>query len=277
MTIHFYTPPEPAKNRLEFFQFPGGELHLRAGSEGAPPSLAVVVGTDPKDLLKLALWADYVRVHDLTPRAFVPYLPAARADRGAPFGAKVYADFINVAGLSEIVVFDPHSEVGPALVNKVRVVTPTRVILDTVLSQKRVGEFAGVIAPDEGAVGRAKAVADAAGLPLYRAKKQRDFDTGKILGLTVDALPDEGKLLVVDDICDGGGTFKLLAAKTNLPPERLELWVSHGIFSGTAHELQDHYSTIWTTNSHPAAANSVAPQHVINILPYLYEGDPYHD
>lgn len=248
------------------FQFPGGEWHLRV-PEAETPAHAVLTGCDMNDLAVLGLWADWV--HSLGGRAIahIPYLPAARADRGLPFGARVYADFINSIGLDEVVVFDPHSQVAPELIANVRIVESTDIIADRVLPT---GDYTGILAPDAGAVHRAQLVADRAGLPLFTASKSRDFATGRLTGFHAPAdLPAEGRILIVDDICDGGGTFMGLAEATGLPLERLDLWVSHGIFSGRAALLNEYFSEIFTTDSHTGADNPDVGATVLALAPYL--------
>jgi len=67
--------------------------------------------------------------------------------------------------------------------------------------------YTGIIAPDKGALNRAEALAHAFEVPLYIGGKTRDFETGKLTGFTMESLPEGGKFLIVDDICDGGGTL----------------------------------------------------------------------
>jgi len=56
--------------------------------------------------------------------------------------------------------------------------------------------------------------------------------------------------LIVDDICDGGGTFMGLAEKLQEKQAgHLFLAVSHGIFSQGLSELQKHFKQIFCTNS----------------------------
>lgn len=258
-------------SRVEPFQFPGGEWHLRV-PDNETPTVAIVSGADVNDLVILALWADWARSVGASPVAHIPYLPAARADRGVPFGAKVYADLINAAGLDEVVVFDPHSPVAPSLINNVRIVDSTRVVRNAVTGRSGLTfDYAAVVAPDKGAVDRASRVASAMHLPLLTATKKRDEATGKLLEFHApEGIPDTGRLLVVDDICDGGGTFIGLAEKMNVGRERLSLWVSHGIFSGGANTLTEHFGAIYTTDSHPGARREDVGAHVTNLDPYLY-------
>lgn len=251
------------------FAFPGGELHLSLPDpHDAPLERARITGCTSDDLVLLNLWADAVRqAGTACTVAQIPYLPAARADRGAPFGAKVYADLINAARVDEVVVFDPHSPVAPGLIHNVRIVEPTAAILEHVIPA---GDYAAILAPDKGAVPRAAAVADEAGLPLYCATKTRDFATGKLSGFAApDGLPKTGRVLIVDDICDGGGTFMGLAAVLGIPRARLDLWVSHGIFSGRAAQLGDAFQNIYTTDSHTGAHHPGVNANVIPLDPYL--------
>lgn len=272
MTIKLYAQQadgSASPSAIEPFQFPGGEWHLRLPDAPEVAAYALVTGCDADDLVLLGLWADSVRQQGQRAVAQVPYLPAARADRGNPFGAKVYADLINAAGLDEVVAFDPHSPVSPSLVNNVRVVYSAHVVADVLRKRVAAGEFSAVLAPDGGAVDRASRAAEALGLPLFTATKSRDFDSGKLTNFHVPELPMEGKILVVDDICDGGGTFRGLATAADIGPGRLALWVSHGIFSGQADQLTEYFSEIWTTDSHPGAHRADVGAHIVELAPYL--------
>lgn len=254
---------------IEPFKFPGGEWHLRLPAEPETPAYARVNGCTADDLVLLGLWADSAHQAGHRAIAHIPYLPAARADRGTPFGAKVYANMINAAGLDEVVVFDPHSPVAPSLVQNVRIVYSAEVLAEVLREAGEADSYRAVLAPDKGAVERASKAADALGLPLFTATKTRDFDTGKLTSFEVPQLPRSGRILVVDDICDGGGTFRGLATAAGIGRDRLGLWVSHGIFSGAAGELTGHFAQIFTTDSHPGARRADVGAHVTELAPYL--------
>ncbi|WP_159602435.1 phosphoribosyltransferase family protein [Agromyces humi] len=273
ITFHAKSHGYHIRSTLQSFKFPGGECHLK----GHPPvdevqTYAIIRGADANELLTARMWVEAARQLDNTGELtlYIPYLPGARADRGTPFGAKDYADLINMIGADKVVAFDAHSEIMPALVDNLTVVGSARTIRNAVTSRSLgTGRYTGVIAPDKGAVSRAAEAAAALHLPLYRAEKNRDFETGKILGITCEPLPEDGTYLVVDDICDGGGTFAALAQATGLHRDRLGLYVSHGIFSGNAAALNEHYSEIITTDSHPGAHNPDVAARVVPILPNL--------
>lgn len=273
MSIEVYTNEdgEIRESTGKVMQFPAGEQHYVRDDLEIGPVAIVVRGASSEDLMSAAMVS--AAFHDMARQAFlvIPYLPGARQDRGVPFGAKVYSEFIRkVINPDKILTVDPHSEVMPELLT----ITPSfpypksygvpsvypaaRAVSRAVATRTDYGwnsPYVGIIAPDAGARGRAESVARKLELPLYQALKHRDFDTGKLSGFSCEELPSEGKLLVVDDICDGGGTFNGLAEVTGLGKDRLDLWVTHGVFSGRAPSLREHFGQIHTTDSHPGHSN----------------------
>jgi len=210
-------------------------------------------GADANDLMTVAMWADACHQAGSRTVLQLPYLPGARQDRGIPFGAKVYADFINSMNIDQVICLDPHSPVMPGLIRNLTVISSDNLVRKYVVGRAdrdQPQRYAGIIAPDKGAVARATAVADICHLPVYKAEKHRDPDTRQLSGFTCEPLPDTGRFLVVDDICDGGGTFMGLAEATGLPKERLGLYVTHGVFTDRAAALADHFGEIWSTNSY---------------------------
>lgn len=187
----------------------------------------------------------------------IPYFPGARQDRsqdGEALTAKVYADIINAQGYESVCVYDPHSDVTPALLNNCATVEQYAIAnkcLDRA-KQDILGckEFDAIIAPDAGAQKKAAKVASALRLPLYVATKTRDTSTGQ-LGAPVmycESLPE--RVLIVDDICDGGGTFAQLAPVLKAKGAKsVSLYVTHGIFSKGLAPLAEHFDHIFTTNS----------------------------
>lgn len=315
MSIELYTRTKGGwlvRPDIEFFQFPGGEWHLR-GSDYSDfqAHYAVVHGGSADDIVKLLLWQDFLADRNdyeaqLKLHAFVPYLPAARADRGKPFGARVYMGLLSEFAGS-LYYTDPHSQVVVDELTDYRSTSQTvveipfeKAAVRAVAGRSGITSYVGVIAPDKGAHARAQRVGDALQVPTYFASKQRDFETGKlssfnapeewtvdydfrrdtIRGMPVvrdgDAVykavpPTEGRYLVVDDICDGGGTFMGLASVLGIPRENLDLWVTHGIFSGNAGQLVHAYGNVFTTDSHPGAHNPEVGARVTPLLPYFIE------
>lgn len=265
---------EIIKSALSPFTFPAGEAHTKREDrrELEPTEIAVLYGSADihSDLFQLKMWADYLHRQPQTIRkvAVIPYFPGARADRGEPFGLRVYVDEIERMGLDRVVIFDPHSQKTPELLADIRgtdlrVVYPEDLVEDyrnAGTSPRHFDYYDGIIAPDAGAVLRAQGVARVLGLPVYTAEKSRDFETGKLTGFKLEGLPSDGRYLIVDDICDAGGTFLGLADASGLGRDQLSLYVSHGVFSKMALvELPKSFNTILTTTSYDPRRNLNIP------------------
>lgn len=190
-------------------------------------------------------WFDQMAERGLPmPELILPYFPGARQDRLNPTGdalftAKSVAMEINRRGFPSVTVIDPHSDVVPALVDRCRVVQ----LVDAIGPLDR---YTAVIAPDGGAEKRAAKVAQKLGLPLMHAWKTRNVTDGSLSGFGVEPLDPEGLYLIVDDICDGGGTFLGLSEIMNA---RAHLAVTHGVFSKGASTLLMNFEHIFTTDS----------------------------
>lgn len=190
-------------------------------------------------------------------RLILPSIPGARQDRLNPegdylFTVKSVAKMINDRGFDEVVTVDPHSNVGPALIDRCHVVPLAEVLtgfnLDSDGQEVNLG-YEAVIAPDAGASRRAFEVAQLLEIPVWQAGKHRDVATGKLSGFEAPRdVKEYGKYLLVDDICDGGGTFLGLAGA--FPKyARLDLYVTHGIFSQGTDKLLERFDNIFTTDS----------------------------
>lgn len=259
------------ESTLNFYRFPAGEpnIHDTATSINETLLYAFVTGCEADDLILLGMAADYAHQKGTDLTVFMPYLPGARADRGIPFGAQVYANIINSLQLKEIICFDPHSEVMPSLINNVTVIDLVDVLKRSDLSTNL---YSAVISPDAGALRRATQVAEFLTVPVVEAGKHRDFQTTRLTGFHCNPLPDpDGLYLIVDDICDGGGTFFGLAETININPEQLHVWVSHGVFNGKAKRITQKFSKIYTTNSHPGCYNPEVGAKVTDLLPYFLQ------
>lgn len=213
----------------------------------------------PKSLasfMAAMFWIDAIaeRGHPV-PDLVLPFVPGARQDRlndsgDYLFTAKSIANEINVRGFPSVTVLDPHSEVTPALIDRCRVTHAA----DCLTIPK--GKYAAVISPDAGAEKRAGLVANKLGLPLIHAWKTRDVATGAITGFGYDdeafAMSAAETVLVVDDICDGGGTFVGLAQAIKARDGNrrdLHLFTTHGIYSKGVDVLRPHFSHIYCTDS----------------------------
>ena len=165
---------------------------------------------------------------------FMPYIPNARMDRAHDedvFTLKWFAEEINRCEFSRVVVFDPHSDVAPALIDRCEVHTPIREICQVIEESKP----DVIYFPDAGAMKRYEETVHWAldrkkcSAYIIHGDKKRDWVTGKILGLDVvgEVKPGE-KVLMIDDICSYGGTMFYSAKKLKeLGAGDIDTYVSH--------------------------------------------------
>lgn len=248
---------------LKTLKFPGGEMHVTVGACETPAALLIHAHlTDSDAVMSLLMVTDALR------RAFpgvsvaldMPYVPYARQDRAANPGealsAKVFCNLINAQNYARVIVQDPHSDVVPALLDRVEVENPVPVLRRVVdCIRERSGRNVALVAPDAGARKRVLKLGAELGLDVVFGDKKRDTRTGRISGTEVlGELPD-CPLLVVDDICDGGRTFVELAsvlASHQASRRRTHphyLFVTHGIFSKGLDVLLTHYDTVFTRHN----------------------------
>jgi ribose-phosphate pyrophosphokinase len=245
--------------------FSGGEVNVRIPDiKGYPPNVmnATIFAKISSSDIIIAV----IQLADALRRRFpyleklyleMPYAPYARQDRvcntGESLSSKVFADMINFCNFDKVVIYDAHSEVMPALLNKCKSVGVLNVItnqfkLDNLLSEKKVV----LVAPDFGSTKKIEKIAEYYNhTSIIQGVKHRDLQTGVLSGFGYYGEAKHKDLLIVDDICDGGGTFVGLANKLrDGGAKSISLFVTHGIFSrGYEYLLDNGIDVIYTTNS----------------------------
>jgi len=253
------------KSEIEFehFTFPGGEPHIKILSNLKSEKEVVITqrirSFNNIGLLLLAVNAlKNMGIKSLN--LFLPYLPGARQDRlmtdGEPLTVKVYANLINAQNFKSVTIFDPHSEVTSALLNNCTVINNHNFIKKIV---DHINTELLLISPDGGALKKIYKVAKhLQNYEVVECSKTRDVKTGALSGFKAYSNDLQGKdCLIIDDICDGGGTFLGLAKELKSKNSgKLYLAVSHGIFSKGFDELNAFYEKIFTTDSFQTLNNT---------------------
>lgn len=186
---------------------------------------------------------------------FMPYVPHARMDRVKSsrdvFTLKYFAEIINSLRFDEVIVLDPHSHVSEALIDNLYVIHPYVYLEGVIEIIRSKGDFM-LFYPDEGAM---KRYASDIKIPYCFGIKNRDWETGRILGLNIAGKVEDiaGKnILIVDDICSRGGTFLHSARRLKeVGAEDIYLFVSHCENTILQGELLDGdlIKRVYTTNS----------------------------
>jgi len=252
------------------FTYPAGELQVRLRN----PAMDQIVGADQvsilarilgsHDVLKMAMLSSAVEGLNRTARIefILPYLPYARADRrfvvGDCFGLEVFGNILASCAPTSVLTLDAHSDI-----SRLKIPNLTNASSDEFIT-KAIGDFTeghdhiNILYPDEGAAQRYRVKScyfkKSGGVVTTRyshATKKRDPATGKFLGFTVPEIGNDYPVLIIDDICDGGGTFKGIAEalQDEVPRERLGLYVTHGIFSKGPSAVSTYFSKVYCTNS----------------------------
>jgi ribose-phosphate pyrophosphokinase len=192
---------------------------------------------------------------------YIPYLPYGRQDKEtsneSTFALRTFLALLPQWPI--YVTLDIHSDVAIDLYSKhgftpcVMSISPTQYIRTAIVRS----EATVVVFPDEGA--RKRYLDDLYISEFVVLAKNRDQLTGRILSQTIDksasnfsSLADK-RLLIVDDICDGGRTF-ISAAQVLREFEQkitsIDLYVTHGIFSQGRECLHEGgIRNIYTTKS----------------------------
>lgn len=239
--------PEKSDLGFEKIKFPDGQPHLKfdmaqiAALPKNEPLRILTRMASADDLLWLLFAHNTLCYQEFTHiELHLTYLLAARMDRvmndGEPFSLKVIAGIINQAGFKKICIFDNHSEVSTALIDRSYTVTNHRFVQDSIAHyfQHHPSHPWCIVSPDAGALKKIHKLARF--LPaeeVVECMKERDLSTGKLLTFkTTETDLQQKTCFIIDDICDGGGTFAGTAqVLRNKNAGAIVLIVSHGIFS----------------------------------------------
>lgn len=250
---------------IKFHTFSGGEEHVNVSLPYSNVKNVEILAriNSSSELMRLLLVTDAIRhLGDYDISLSIPYCPYSRQDRvcapGDSFSLKLFANLINAQGYDKVYVTDAHSTVATALLENVveRPQSSFAVGLASRLGILGLANYKYIVAPDAGASKKAVDFAKTYNLMTHvdvvQALKVRDPVTGNITKTTVlkdDFVEDD--VLIVDDICSGGMTFRLLArVLKEHGAGKIGLFVTHGIFDfGVDVLFNDNIDQIYTTDS----------------------------
>ena len=203
----------------------------------------------------------------------MPYVVNSRLDRthsdNEVFTLKYFAEIINDLKFNKVVIVDPHSIVSEALIDNVCVLRPSNIISNVIDTMRSLNEFKREIViyfPDDGAYKRYKDMPCFKNFNCIYGKKERDWETGKILGIEIydkngSKLTNEIEncdILMVDDIISYGGTLAYSADKLKeMGAAHISAYATHvenSVLDEEKGTLLKRYKdniidTVYTTNS----------------------------
>lgn len=253
--------PDRSDIRFETMIFPDGQPHIKLDVKSVQhisrkePLQIICRINNPNDLMMVLFiksTLDYMEFEHI--ELCISYLMAARMDRvmldGEPFSLKVVAGILNQGNFKKIKIFDPHSEVATALIDRSYAVTNHLFVKDALEDYFQHNKPAAycLVSPDAGALKKIHKLAHFLQIEnVVECMKERDLKTGALTSFKTTIADLSGQTcFIIDDICDGGGTFagtaKMLKEKG---AQKVVLIVSHGIFSkgNTIAFIDEIYST----------------------------------
>ncbi|MBK1809250.1 ribose-phosphate pyrophosphokinase [Clostridium sp. YIM B02505] len=185
----------------------------------------------------------------------IPYMPYSRMDRTegmTVFTLKHLCKLINSLNFERVTVYEPHSEVSVALLDRVKVVNMSQALTKELLKDLNDEDEIYLVYPDAGAAKRYEKQIEHE--KVLTANKERDFKTGRIKSLKINGEVSSKafKAVIVDDLCSKGGTFILTSEELKkLGAKEIYLIVTHcedTIFEGEILKT-DLIKEVFTTNS----------------------------
>lgn len=197
---------------------------------------------------------------------FATYLLGARSDRKFANGTcnylkHVVATVINSQKFKQVYVYDPHSDVTEGVIDNF-IKVHNLDFIECVISDIKSKNYKNIVlvSPDSGALKKTYCIAEFCKIPdMIIATKHRSIGDNAISNTTLSSTSQfvsDSTLVIIDDICDGGRTFKHLANlihntkfKNDEPfTGHIILVVSHGIFSNGLTALAE-FDEIYYTDS----------------------------
>lgn len=250
----------PSENPIDYeaFIFNGGEPHIKltlTKTDRLSEDVLIIQRIcNSDDFLLLLLATDALKRAGFQKiSVLLPYFPAARQDRvmvpGEALSLKIYTQLINQQQYERVIIFDPHSAVTEALLDRVEVIS-NHGFINQVL-QRLNDPNIYLVAPDAGATKKIYQLAQQLNIQnVITCEKTRNLNTGQLSEFKIHADDLSGKTcLIVDDICDGGRTFMGIAeALKKKNAQKVYLAVSHGIFSDGLIKFDQLLDQIFTTD-----------------------------
>ena len=248
--------------------FPDGEVHLELMKPIKDGYVNVICRiTNANDLFILMQLSDILNRQSIHIRHLeIFYLMGMRCDRvfdmSRPFTLEIVSKVINNLNVTgSVVLVEPHSERSLDMINHAAPLHTTSAIAHSLFDANPDLLY---VTPDNGAFERYGSKIPFA----VKCSKVRDASTGKLLEFKADDIISvKGRdLLMIDDLCDGGGTFVGLAPKIReFNPKSLSLAVTHAVQLDGIKRVAGVYDKVYITNSYKEWQNEKLPSNVVVI------------
>ncbi len=262
-------------------RFKDGEIRVQIKENIRGEDVFIIQSTHPpaENLLELIFLIDAaMRASAKRITAVIPYFGYARQDRKdqprVPISAKVVANLIQSGGAHRVLTIDLHADQIQGFFD---------IPVDNLFATAAFKEYLGkldksqwtAVAPDVGAIKRARAIAKKIGdLPLALIDKRRPEPN---IAEAVHVIGDvkDKNLLILDDIIDTGNSIKgAVVSLIENGAKKIKVAASHALFSDNAIDrlnIQGLDEIIVTNTIHIDKAPNSSNLTVLSIAPLLAE------
>ncbi|WP_297425508.1 ribose-phosphate pyrophosphokinase [Clostridium sp.] len=244
--------------KVNITKFPNGESLINSDNlnvANAVNTIKLKFESD-NDITHLIFLKGHLDELNLKCKLVIAYMPYSRMDRTEGltiFTLKHLCRLVNALKFDEVSIYEPHSDVCVALLDRVKVINMSKSLAEKAIEYiDKNNEDLYLIYPDAGAAKRySKQIKYE---KVLTANKERDFKTGYIKKLDINGNTESEKFkaVIVDDLCSKGGTFILTAKKLKeMGATEIYLAVTHcedTIFDGDILKT-DLITKVFTTNS----------------------------
>lgn len=240
--------------KYNIITFHDGEPHIELGYiDRKEPVMVHCRITNPRELFILMQVIDILDRQEVIYRIFIYYLMGMRMDRvmdfNRPFTLKIISDILNRSKAESIFITEPHSD-------RISFFNNSKIFADSTWSLVSyhidINNYI-LVFPDKGAQERY------CGLwfdnnSVIKCSKVRDVKTGQLSSFKIEnpELIGDKPLMILDDLCDGGGTFVGVAneIKKIKPDVDLNIYVTHMVNYNGLTNLSMNFNHVWYTNSY---------------------------
>lgn len=243
----------------DIINFSDGEKHIKFITEiNRKDSVKVICRiTSMDELFILMQVGDILNRMEVEWALVITYLMGMRMDRvmsfNEAFSLKIVAKTINDMHPDAVFIVEPHSDRTLKLINNS---TPLmNQFAEAAIVDKEHNYM--IVFPDAGAKLRYGEALENK-VPMMTCHKKRDPATGKLSGFGIDnpevlnEYPECNAFFVIDDLCDGGGTFCGIAdqLKELRPDFHRTLAITHAVAARGIYKVMDYYNDLFITNSY---------------------------
>lgn len=249
---------EKSDIKYSISHFPDGEVQITLEEFSHKDEVNVRCRiTSAEDLFILMQVSDILVRHGMYFSISIYYLMGMRMDRvmdfNRPFTLNMIVRILDNLGASEVALFCPHSDMSLDLFRKTSVHQIHNEVWDGFISKLVRTTDYQIMLPDAGAVKRLYGD-DPVDNHVLVGQKTRELKTGAItsIGIANPEALNGKRILLVDDLCDGGGTFCGLAKairEINKDAE-IDIIVNHMVNPKGIENLSKTFDHVYFSNSY---------------------------